>query len=83
MLGKSQEVSTNRSRLRACSALLGRDRLTLLKLSRKLTGIREVPGMMGSFYGSGSGEALDAYGVVWTSDGDIGRCQWQNKYRQE
>jgi len=37
--------STNNSKLSTCSGLLGRDLFTLLKLSRRLTGMREVPGM--------------------------------------
>jgi len=41
-----QDGGTNKSRLSTCSGLLGRDLLlTLLKLSLKLMGIREVPGM--------------------------------------
>jgi hypothetical protein len=69
---------TYRSRLRACSGLAvpGRDRLTLLKLSRRLTGMREVPGIVGACLDLVG--VLRCYGGVGTGDGGIGRRQWQD-----
>ena len=42
----SQKESTYRSMFNSCKGFLGRDLLTLFKLSRRLTGMREEPGIL-------------------------------------
>lgn len=78
--------STNRSRLSTCSGLFGCDLLlTLLKLSLRLTGIREVPGIFANsmLMASSDSMTLDAVCLVARFTASPAHLAWVSGKRFE